>query len=179
MVAPRHRREHAPSRPPPSSARRARATFSSAPIAETWTSARAVGRGRQRHRLGADGLHRVEALAPALEQDADQVDHHVGVARGRLDRGGIAQVGLHGVDLADPAERLQVAGELGPAHRDADAVAALGERAHHMAAEEARAAEHGDQGVEGDVRSLSSTSAAGRRIQDRFDVLYRGRLSPV
>ncbi len=66
----------------------------------------------------------------------------------------VAQIGLHGVDLADPAERLQVAGEVRPAHRDADAVAALAQRAHHMAAEEARAAEDGDQRVEiglGDV----------------------------
>ena len=31
-----------------------------------------------------------------------------------------------------------------PARRDEDAVAALGERAHHEAAEEARAAEHRD-----------------------------------
>ena len=54
------------------------------------------------------------------------------------------------MDLSDAAERLQVAGEIGPAHRDADAVAALGQRAHHMAAEKARAAEDGDQRVGGD-----------------------------
>ena len=51
------------------------------------------------------------------------------------------------MDLADPAERLQVAGEVRPAHRDADAVAALGQRPHHVAAEEARAAEDRDQRV--------------------------------
>ena len=62
-----------------------------------------------------------------------------------VDRIRVAQIGLHGVDLADPAERLQMAGELRPAHRDADAVAALGERPHHMAAEETRAAEDRDE----------------------------------
>ena len=66
---------------------------------------------------------------------------HVGVARRGLDRGRVAQIGLHGVDLPDAAERLQVAGELRPAHRHADAVAALGQRAHHVAAEEAGAAD--------------------------------------
>ena len=117
--------------------------------------ARAVGRRRERDRLGAEGLHRVEALPAALEQDADQVDHDVGVARGGLDRARIAQVGLHRVDLADPAERLQVAGEFRPADRDADAVAALGQRAHDMAAEEARAAEDGDERFEGIWRSCA------------------------
>ncbi len=144
---------------------------------------RAEGGRRQRHRLGAERLHRVEALPAALEQDADQVDHHVGVAHGRLDRGGIAQVGLHGMDLADPAERLQVAGELGAADRDADAVAELGERAHHVAAEEAGAAEDGDERFEGNgghaarFGSMRKSCAAphGRRIQDRFDPVQAPR----
>jgi hypothetical protein len=69
--------------------------------------------------------------------------------RGRLDRGRIAQIGLHGVDLPDAAERLQEAGELGAAYRDTDAVAELGQRAHDVAAEKARAAEHGDERFEG------------------------------
>src|SRR5205085_10903072 len=73
-----------------------------------------------------------------------------GAADGRLDRARVAQVGLHRMDLADPPERLQMAGQVGPAHRDADAIAVLGEYAHHMAAEEARAAEDGDLRVGGD-----------------------------
>ena len=105
------------------------------------------GRG-ERDLLGAEALHGVEALAAALEQDAGEVDHHVGVARRGLDRPRIAHVGLHRMDLADPAERLQMAGEVGPAHRDADAVVPFGQRADQMAAEEARAAEHGDQLVD-------------------------------
>ena len=51
------------------------------------------------------------------------------------------------MDLADAAERLQEIGELGPAHGNADTIAALGQRAHDMAAKEAGAAENGDEGV--------------------------------
>ncbi len=110
--------------------------------------ARAVcGRG-QRHLLGAGPVHEIKALAAALEQNADQVDDHVGIARRRLDRSGVAQIGLHSVDLPNPAERLQVSGELGAAHRGADAVVALGQRAHHMAAEEAGAAINRDEPFE-------------------------------
>ena len=32
--------------------------------------ARPVGGGRKRHRLGPEGVHRIEALPAALEQDA-------------------------------------------------------------------------------------------------------------
>ena len=109
---------------------------------------RAGGLGGERHRLGALGLHRVETLPAALEQDADQVDDDVGVAHRRRDRLRIAQIGLHRVDLPDPAHRPQIAGKLRPAHRDADAVLPLRQRPHHVAAEEARATEHGDEGFE-------------------------------
>ncbi len=110
---------------------------------------RAMGHRRQRHRLGAEGLHGVEFLPAPLEQDADQIDHHVGVAGGRVDRFGVTQVGLHRVDLADPPDRLQEARKFRPAARHADAVAALGQRAHHVPAEKTRAAEHRDQRIEG------------------------------
>ena len=69
------------------------------------------------------------------------------VARGSVHGRRVADIGLHGVDLADFAERLQVEGELGVAHRHPYAVIALGQRAHHVAAEEAGAAIDGDQGV--------------------------------
>ena len=55
------------------------------------------------------------------------------------------------MDLPDPAERLQMAREVRPAHRRADAVAFPCQRAHHVAAEEAGAAEHGDQRLGGDL----------------------------
>ena len=92
-------------------------------------------------------LHGVEALPAALEQDADQIDDDVGVAHRGLDRPGVPDIGLHRMDLADPAERLQVAGEIGPPHRDADAVVAPGQRPDQVAAEEAGAAEDRDQRV--------------------------------
>ena len=60
-----------------------------------------------------------------------------GVARGGFHRGRVAQIGLHRMDLADAAERLQMAGKIGPAHRYPDKVVALGQRAHHVAAEKA------------------------------------------
>ena len=123
--------------------------------------ARAVVGGGQRHLLGAERLHGVEALPAALVQDADQVDDDVGVAHRRFDRTGVPHVGLHRMDLADPAERLQVSGEVRPAHRDADAVVALGQRPDQMAAEEARAAEDRDQGVVLGLEGHGMRSRAG------------------
>ena len=90
-----------------------------------------------RHRARAFGLDGVEALPAAFEQNADQVDHHVGIAHHRRDRLRVAHVGLHGMDLADAAKRLQMPAELRPAHRHADAVVPVGQRAHHVAADEA------------------------------------------
>src|SRR5262249_59542402 len=87
----------------------------------------------------------VEFLSSALEQEADKVDHHIGIARGRLDRGRIAHIGLHGMDLSDPSERLQEAGKLRAADGDANAVAEFGQRTHDVTAEETRAAEDGDE----------------------------------
>ena len=72
---------------------------------------RADGAGGFRHGAGAGTLHRIEFLRAALGQDADQVDGGMAVPHRGLDRGRIAQIGLHGVDLADLAERLQMAGE--------------------------------------------------------------------
>ena len=107
-------------------------------------------------------LHRLEALLAALEQDADQVDHHVGAAHRGLHRGRVAQIGLHRVDLPDLPERLQVAREVRPAHRRADAVARARQRPHHVAAEEPGAAEYGDQRLCGDfghrIRPLRSSA---------------------
>src|SRR5690348_4280868 len=92
-------------------------------------------------------VHGVETLSSALEQDADQIDQHVRVACRHLNGSGVAYIDLHRMDLPDAPERLQVPGKLRPAHRHADAVAAAGERAHHVAAEKARAAIDGDQRV--------------------------------
>ncbi len=105
-----------------------------------------MGARRQRHLLGAVGVDGVEALPPALEQQADQIDQHMGVARRRVHRWRVAEIGLHGMDLADAAERLQVKGEVRPAHRYPDTVVALGQCAHQMAAEKAGTAINGNKG---------------------------------
>ena len=110
--------------------------------------ARADLRGRAGDGAGPRAMDRVETLARALEQDADEVDDDGGVAHRGLDRGRMAHVGLHGMDLADPAERLQMPRELGPAHRDADAVMALRKCAHHVPAQKPGAAEDGDEHVD-------------------------------
>ena len=106
---------------------------------------RVGGSGGLRHRLGAGRHHGVETLVAALEQDTDQIDYGVRVAHRRRDRIRIAQIGLHRLDLADPAHRPQVTTQFRPAHRDPDPVAAAGKRPHRMAAEKSRTAEHGDQ----------------------------------
>ena len=151
--------------------------------------ARAVGCGGERDLLGAERLHGVETLPSALEQDADQVDDDVGVAHGRFDGTGVPHIGLDGVDLPDPAERLQVPGEVRPAHRDADAVVALGQRPDQVAAEEAGAAEDRDQrvviGLQGHgsalldlrlwLRGLGAVSGGSgpRRIQQGYRAVQR------
>jgi len=72
----------------------------------------------------------------------------MGVAHRRRDRVGIAQIGLHGVDLTDLAERLQMPGQFRPPHRDPDAVIALGERADHASSQKARSSENRDQRIQ-------------------------------
>lgn len=90
-------------------------------------------------------LEAQEALLAALLQDAHEVHHHVGALHRPDDRVGIAQVRLHGDDLPDLAQRLKEEGEVRAADGDAHAIAALGERPHHVASEEAGSAEDGDQ----------------------------------
>ena len=100
---------------------------------------------RFRHVPGAFVLHRLEGLAPAGQEQAHQVDHGIGALRRREERGRVAHIGLHGVDLAHAAERLQMAGKLRPPHGHPHARAGLGDGPHHMAADEARAAIDGDE----------------------------------
>ena len=107
-----------------------------------------AGAGRSR-RLGDMArtlvLHRFEALLAGRKQDADEIDDGIGAVGGREQRIGKAHIGLHGIDLADAAERLKVAGELGTPDRDPHARPGLGDGAHHMPADEARAAIDGDE----------------------------------
>ncbi len=99
--------------------------------------ARAVVCGGERDLLGAERLHGVETLPPALEQDAHQVDDDIGVAHGRFDGTGVPHIGLGRRGSARPGRAAAGAGEVRPAHRDADAVVALGQRPDQVAAEEA------------------------------------------
>ncbi len=93
----------------------------------------------------AIGLHGRKALAPRSFMNADEVDDRIGAAHGGRDRSRIAQIGLDRVDLTDHAQRLQEPGEIGPANRDAHAVAALDQRANDVAADKSRAAEDRDE----------------------------------
>ena len=106
---------------------------------------RARGGGGFGDGLGALGLNRVKRLRAAFGQDADQVDRDVRIAHRGLDGSRIAQIGLHGVDLADPAERLQVAGQFRPPYRHPDPVVALGQRPNHVSPQKPRSAKNRDE----------------------------------
>ena len=102
------------------------------------------------------GLHGVEALLATFKQDAHEVHDRIGALHGALDGPAIAQIGLHGVHLPDGAHRLDVAGKVRPAHRNAHAIAFLGQFAHHIPSKKARSAKHGDElaveaGIAGNV----------------------------
>ena len=118
----------------------------SAPIADTWIN-RAPAFAAVRHDTGAVGVHGREALPPPFEQDPHQVDDDMAAARRRLDRFRVAQIGLHGVDLSDAPERLEVARQVRTADGDPNPIAVPGQPANHMAAEEPGAAENRDEGV--------------------------------
>ena len=110
-----------------------------------------------RHMARALVLHRGEGLLAGRKQDADEIDDRVGALRGGKQRVGKAHIGLHGVDLADAAERLEMAGKLGPPDRHPHARAGLGDGPHHMAADKARAAIDRDERpvVESDCHGLT------------------------
>ena len=93
---------------------------------------------------GAERLRALEALWPALVEHSDQVDDRVGILERAADRGPVADIGLHELDLADVAGEPDVAAEVWPAHRNAHPPALPAEGADDMASEEARAAENGD-----------------------------------
>ena len=89
------------------------------------------------HGAGAEGMHGVEALAAALGEDRDEVDHRIRAPQGSGDGSRIAHIGLDRMDLANLADGLQVEGEVGAAGGDPNAPALAGERAHDVAPEEA------------------------------------------
>ena len=117
----------------------------------------------QRDRLRTRGLHRAESLLAALEQDTDQIDDDVGAPCRGLDRFRIAHVSLYRMNLADAPQRLQMPGKMRPANRNAKPAAAFGERPHHMAAEETRAAENGGQRIDWNGRHASALCELSQR----------------
>src|SRR4051794_33111794 len=106
---------------------------------------------------GADGARRLgdgastefvhggEFLPAALMQDGDEIDDMVGTLHGTVDRPAHAHIGLHRLDLADIAERLQMAGKIGPPTGDPDAITALGQSPHDMTADKAGPAKDDDE----------------------------------
>ena len=70
-------------------------------------------------------VHRIEGLAPGLEENADEVNDGVRAGHGRRDRVVVAQVGLDADDLTDVAHGTKVSRRLRVAHRNADARAAV------------------------------------------------------
>jgi hypothetical protein len=102
-----------------------------------------------------------------FRQDADQIDHRIRPAMARCHRGAIAHIGLHGLNLPDDAQRLEMAGKIGAAHGDPHPPAALGQRPHQMPPDKTRPAENRDQPVAMPIRSptvnLTRSSQSCRR----------------
>ena len=116
-------------------------------------------------RSAASTWSALEALAAALVEHRDEIDRRIGALQRRAHRVLVLDIGLDELDLADPAHRLQEQRVVGPAHRDADAPAVIGERAHHVPAEEARAAEDGDKPRGGNAGHGSGPRSAIPRPQ--------------
>ena len=82
-------------------------------------------------------LHGLEGLLSARAKNADEIDHGIGALGRRKQRVRKAHIGLHRGDLADAAKRLKKACKLRPAHGNPHPGPGLGQRADHMAANEA------------------------------------------
>ena len=93
-------------------------------------------------RLGVQGL---EALAAVLEHHGDEVHHAHGLGERPLHQFGIAHIAVGELDLAHLAHHLELGGEVRLAGGHAHAPPVPRQRAHHVAAHEARAAEDRDQ----------------------------------
>ena len=83
--------------------------------------------------LDVEGVKRLGARA---RQDTDRIDHAVSARHRTGNRGWKAQVRLHGHDLADRAQRLQMAGKIRTPLGGPHAPAGFGQGPHGMAANE-------------------------------------------
>jgi hypothetical protein len=88
----------------------------------------------------------VDLLERPLE-DADEVDRRVGPLHCGGDRGPVGDVGADELDLAEPAERLQIESAARLAFGGTDPDAGLEQRLGDVAAEKAAGAEHSHQDI--------------------------------
>ena len=102
-----------------------------------------AGRGRGfGDRAGSGRVDGIERLPPGRIEDSDQIDHRMAALRRGRGRCGITQIGLYAMDLADAAERLQMAGQVRPADGRPDPVSGPRESPDHMTAEKSGSAEY-------------------------------------
>ena len=104
---------------------------------------RHAGRGREpRDAAGALGMDTHEVAGTRFRQDADQVDHDVGAFHRLGDARLVGERRVERHHLADTAHRPQLVGASRTPDRHAHHVPLLRQPLHHVAAEEAGAAEH-------------------------------------
>ena len=99
-------------------------------------TADSLARGGISNRLGTIGLYCLETLAAGFRQDANEIDHDISALNGAINRGGIAEIGLNGVNLPNISKWLQEKCEIGAAYCNPHPVPALGQRTDDMAADE-------------------------------------------
>ena len=123
----------------PVDARRAWIGAEGGDVDESLDAGRARGTGNG---TGALDVYFFERLRAAFEKQTDEVDGHVGaIERGRDGRRK-PEIGLHRVDLADGAHRLEIASEIRPADRGAHTPAVARHGPHGVAPDKPRAAEN-------------------------------------
>ncbi len=99
---------------------------------------------RARNVASGVDMDRFEILLTALEEKARQVDRGLGTLERLRHLCGIADIAAHQLDLADRAHGRKEVGIGRMAHRDADAIAGLCQRAHRMPPQKPRTAEYRD-----------------------------------
>lgn len=100
---------------------------------------------RARDGVGGFYVERFEILLAAFMQHGDQVHDGVRIFKRRIDRFWKAHVRLHELDLPNIAHHAKLLPHVRTAHRDAHALATLGQRANDLFADESGTAEHNDQ----------------------------------
>ncbi len=86
-------------------------------------------------------VHPIEALRPALAQDADAIDQRLVASEEGRQHLLVVDCQIQRRDLPDITERHQKPGALGAAAADGDHIAARGQPLHDVAADKARPAQ--------------------------------------